>query len=167
MMNRGFSLLEVMIALNIFAVFITAYVGSEGYLKVDSTNLREETTLKNLAQEVMADLELNPPGFSESLTLKPEVKNFEDDDLKSYEYEIEWKKLVIPNLAKVQGQAEPENQSEEQKSSYTDRIFEEIKSFIERRIWQAKVTVRNKETGFFFVLTKWFSDEGASVSINF
>ena len=48
--NKGFSLFEVLIALGIFASFITAFVSTQGRNLLDSQQMSEEIILKNLAE---------------------------------------------------------------------------------------------------------------------
>ena len=99
--NQGMTLLEVMIALAIFSVFIVSYMVSQGYSIKDSTDLKEDIKLRALCLQVIDETTVTPPIFRESLTLTPETKKFEDDE--DYSYTVIWKRLVIPDISKIQG----------------------------------------------------------------
>ena len=96
--SRGFSLMEVMIALTIFSFFITAFMVGHGGNISDSTFMEEELTLRHLCDKKIQSIIINPPEFKESLTLAPESGSFEEDEYKNYEFSVEYQRLEIPNL---------------------------------------------------------------------
>jgi len=138
--QRGFTLIEVMIALAIFGVFITAFTSGQGGNLLDSTSMRQDQKLFNLASNKLAELTVNPPEFSESLTSNIDTKTFEDDE--NYEWSVEFKKFEIPDFSAATGQEEVPAEQEMQK-----RIYERTKENLEKMPWQVRVTVKSKTTG--------------------
>ena len=65
----GFSLLEVMIAMTVFSVFVAVYVTSQGYNISDSTLMREELMLQTLCENKINEIIISPPELRDSLTL--------------------------------------------------------------------------------------------------
>ena len=45
-------------------------------------------------------------------------------------------------------------------------IFEEMKKNIEKLIWQARITVKNKETNYTFVLSTFITNYNEQVTLN-
>lgn len=160
--NHGFSLIEVLIALSIFAVFATAFISSQGSNVADSGRIDEENLTHQLCEMKLNEIILNPPEFRESLTLSKETKGFEGEEIKDYEFTIEYRRLKIPNFAKIAGESGDEGAAS---SSAQGKIFDLIKKNIEEMIWQISVTVRNKNTDYQFTLTTWLENTQAKVAI--
>lgn len=156
--SKGFSLLEVMIALTIFAVFITAYMTTQGYNITDSIRLQEELKLRTLCESTINDIIVNPPEFKESITLTEETKAFEDAP--EYEYSIKYEKFVFPDLSKIQGEL-----AEEEVGQATEIIAKNVKEAMELLIWQVRVTVTNKDTGFNYSLTTWLYNKDGQLQL--
>jgi prepilin-type N-terminal cleavage/methylation domain-containing protein len=160
--NSGFSLMEVLVATTIFMVFITVYVTEQGYNISNSTMIREEIIIRNLGESIINDLIDHPPDLKESLTLSPETKTFEED--KNYEYTLEYERFEIPKLSNIQG--EEEEQEDANASGVEAKLFEELKKNMKELIWQVRVTVVNKETGFEYSLAAWLLNPKAKVEIS-
>lgn len=158
--EAGFTLVEVMIALAIFGVFITAYISGQGGNILDSTSMREDQRLFTLASNKLAEITLNPPEFSENLTSNIDTKAFEDMD--NYEWSSEFKKFTIPDFAAANGQEEASPEQEIQK-----RIYTRVKENLEQMLWQVRVTVKNKTTGQSMSLSTWLHNEKATVRFQY
>lgn len=186
--QSGFSLLEVMIAITIFAIFITAYITSEGYNMADSGIMKKELILQKLCKEKLLEITLNPPVLTDALTLIPKTGNFEESGHPDYEYKIEYKKLKIPDLSQIEGTQgeedsggessdsdslspplddEGESSPEGDKKSMEKQIFNIMKKNIEELIWQVRVTVNEKGTQFPFALSTLIKNPKAKVQVNF
>jgi len=163
MMNeKGMTLLEVMIALAIFSVFIVSFMISQGYNITDSQELRDEIILRDLAKQVMDENVITPPVFRESLTLTPETKTFQDYE--NYTYTLTWKKFVIPDLDKIQGNDPTEQQGKREAGDEIQRrIFEQVKKNLEKMIWQLEVTVESKLNGKKYSISSWLYDHEAKI----
>ena len=181
--EKGFSLLEVMIALTLFAFFVTAFLTSQGYNVADSTLSEEQLMLQQLCERKINELVIDPPKFTNAQTDMKETKTFEESDLKGYEYTLEMKKLVIPDFAQLF--AQKDGTTEEAKDSYDGNyfgannqnsptrnaslekmVFEELKKNIERVIWQARVTVTNKDTKYSYTLSTYLTNYNEKIQLN-
>ena len=177
----GFSLLEVMIALTLFALFITAFISTQGYNVADSELSREQLQLQALAERKINELIMDPPKFTNADNNKKETKSFEESEFQNYSYTIELKKLVIPDFGQLFGQknAVDEGAKDAYEGDYYNdsntgkrdanlekMIFDELKKNIERILWQARVTVTNKETGYNFTLSTYLTNYNEKVQLN-
>ena len=110
-----------------------------------------------------------------------ETKTFEESELSNYEYTLEIKKLTIPDFAQLFSQkgATTEEASESYEGNYFNDenqqgrnsslekvIFEELKKNIEKIIWQAKVTIMNKETKYTFTRSTFITNYNERVQLN-
>lgn len=180
--EQGFSLLEVMIAITLFAFFVTAFLTSQGYNVSDSALSEEQLMLQSLAERKINELVLDPPKFSNATENLKETKTFEEKDYANYEYTLEMKKLTMPDFGQLfanKGAAGPEA-SEAYEGNYFNEsgntsnrnanleklVFEELKKNIEKIIWQARVTVTNKETKYSFTLSTFLTNYNEKVQLN-
>lgn len=179
--QQGFSLLEVMIAITLFAFFITAYLTGQGYNIEDSRLSEEQLILQQLAERKINELVLDPPKFSNATADFKETKTFEEADFKNYEYTMEIKKLTIPDFAQLfaqKGAASEEAQDANEGDYFAEgtkgqrnaalekMVFEELKKNIERVLWQARVTITNKETKYNFTLSTFLTNHNEKIQLN-
>lgn len=160
--NSGFTLIEVLIALAIFAVFITAYITAQGYNITDSIKMRSELTLREYGVEKMNEILAYPPELQESLTLQPKSGKFENNE--NISYTVEWKKFTVPDFEKISGASASDDK--EEKSSIQKQIFTVIKSNLEKLIWQVSITVKDDLTEDTFTISTWVSNDKYKVQIN-
>lgn len=179
--QQGFSLLEVMIAITLFAFFVTAYLTGQGYNVEDSRLSEEQLILQQLAERKINELVLDPPKFSNATADMKETKTFEEKEFSNYEYTLELKKLTIPDFAQLfaqKGGATEEAQdnydgdyfaegTKGQRNAALEKvIFEELKKNIERILWQARVTITNKETKYNFTLSTFLTNYNEKIQLN-
>lgn len=179
--QKGFSLLEVMIAITLFAFFVTAYLTSQGYNVEDSRLSEEQLILQQLAERKINELFLDPPKFSNATENLKETKTFEESEFSNYEYTLEIKKLIIPDFAQLfasNNASSDESGNEEGGDYFSDgasasrnvalekMVFEQLRKNIERIIWQARVTVTNKETKYNFSLSTFLTNYNEQVQLN-
>ncbi len=178
--QKGFSLIEVLIAITLFAFFVTAFLTSQGYNVADSQLSEEQLTLQQLCERKINDLYLNPPKFQNIMGSMKETKTFEEKELSNFEYTLEIKKLTIPDFAQLFGQKGSMNEdgqnayqgnylnqsSSNRNSSLEKMVFEELKKNIEKIVWQAKVTVTNKETKYSYSLATWLTNYNERIQLN-
>ncbi|MGK0367824.1 MAG: prepilin-type N-terminal cleavage/methylation domain-containing protein [Thermoproteota archaeon] len=166
--NKGFSLLEVLIALVLFSTFVVSYLTAQGYNVNDSINVREELILKNLAELKMNEIIINPPEFTAGLATTTVKKNFELEDYKDYRYEIIYKKIEVPDFTKLTGAKDGEDGGDEPKGDANIQkiIMEKLKTNIEKIIWQVQITIRNTTTDSNFTISAWISDPDAKMDLN-
>jgi len=167
--QQGFSLLEVMIALTVFAVFSTMYVTSQSSNLADSIQIREESLLRNLCLDKINQVINDPPELRDALTISKEEKTF--DDFPDYKFTLEWKKLKVPGTPPGGGKADGEEaeatneDGSASNSAIKALIAKNIKDNLENLLWQLQVTVTNKKTGFFYTLSSWIMNKNATVKI--
>lgn len=153
--EKGFTLVEVMISLAIFAVFASAYLTAQGYNISDSTVMREELNLKRYAELKINEIIVTPPELKDSLTLTKDTGKFEEDD--NFTYSIEYKKFVVPDLNKITGGDEEAQDQNEAK------IFDNIKKNLEKIIWQVEVTVKNETSERIYSVSTWLYNHQAQI----
>ena len=165
--SKGFTLMEVMIAIAIFAVFATAFVTGFGFNMVDSSKLKENILLKDLAENKINEIISNPPTFSAALTLTKESKDI--PNYTDYQTIVEYKKIFVPDMAKITSKSTGEEgaskEEESPQAQLEKRIFSVFKENMEKMLWQVEVTVKNKNSGEFFKLNAWLYNHNAEVKI--
>ncbi len=179
--QHGFSLLEVMIAITLFAFFVTAYLTGQGYNIDDSRLSEEQLILQQLAERKINELILDPPKFSNATADMVESKKFEENDFKNYEYKLELKRLTIPDFAQLFAQKDSANAdakksydgdyfsdgaSGQRDASLEKLVFEELRKNIEKVLWQARITVTNTETKYTFTLSTFLTNYNERIQIN-
>ena len=179
--EKGFSLLEVMIAITLFSFFVVAFLTAQGYNVSDSQLSEEQLMLQQLCERKINELYLEPPKFNNTTDNLKETKTFEEKDYSGYEYTLEIKKLVIPDFAQLfaqkgattedakesyEGDYFNDNTVGQRNSSLEKMVFEELKKNIEKVIWQARVTVTNKETKYSYTLSTWLTNNNEKVQLN-
>jgi prepilin-type N-terminal cleavage/methylation domain-containing protein len=172
--NSGFTLMEVMIAIAIFVTFATVFVTGMGYNMMDSGKLKEDILLKDLCENKINDIIINPPELRASLTLTKEIKDIEN--FENYQTIVEYRKFFVPDMNKIVGKsagaseqteenAESSTQEDNQQAQLEQRIFTVFKENVEKMIWQVEVTTKNKTTGEEFKLSTWLFNPNADVKI--
>lgn len=165
--TKGFSLIEVLIALTLFLTFILAFILGQESNKNKSIMLKEDVNLHNLAEYKMNEVLLNPPQFSNATESDVESKNFELEDYKHYKYTIKFKKLTVPNLTQLTGESDDGGgQDTVSDQSIQKMVYEKLKTNIEEILWQVNVTVTNTETDYSYELSSWIINEEAKVDVN-
>ncbi len=159
--SGGFALLEVLIATLLFALFAAVFVNSQSTNINISLSLDDEVRLKELAQMKLNEIILNPPDLTKSLTMTAKIKTFEN--YIDYEYKIEWKNFEIPDMEKIKGN---EESNEEKPSSPFEKIlYEQISSNLKELIWQVRVTITNKQTKYHYSISTWILNNDAKVTM--
>ena len=160
--QSGFTILEVLIALTIFAVFASVYSVSQGFNFVDSSNLRQDLRLQELCVNRLNEILLNPPPLADSLTVAEDVKTDEND--RNFEYHVKYARMKIPDMNLILGKEDGED--EDMNQAMAKRVGEQIKKNIENLIWQVEVTVVDKTTQRSIRLASWITNQKAKVKLN-
>ncbi len=163
-LNGGFTLLEVMIAMTVFSFFYVAYYVAQNQNVASSVIIREEIKLKELCTKKINEIIVKPPQFKESLTLTAEVTTFEED--KNYEARVTYKRLKIPDIKKIMGKEEEDDEgsnSDSGTSGIEQTFMNKIKENMQEMIWQVEVQVVNKETKANYTLSTWLQNTEAQV----
>lgn len=158
--QKGLTLIEVLIAMTLFAVFVTVFVVTNGSNLRDSTNFKDEMKVRDLAVSVLNEIMVNPPQLTDALTLSPEKKKFDDED--GYTYTITWKKFELPDYTKMMG----EEANDDPRQAFQKRVFEQVKTNMEIMLWQLAVEVRSENTNMSYRLATWVYNREAKVSLS-
>lgn len=161
--NDGFTIIEVMIALSIFSIFLAAFALTQSYNLNDSMIFKEELILRNFALLKFNELTVDPPDFTDALTLAPEKKGFKDNE--DYTYSVAYKKF--PDISKflTAGQGNEED-TEQEENPFLKKVAVIYKDNLEKFIWQVEVTVINKLTDRRYTISGYLYNHKAEVKFN-
>jgi prepilin-type N-terminal cleavage/methylation domain-containing protein len=164
--DKGFALIELMIAIFLFAIFMAVFATSQNYNISDSRLLKEEIILRQLAQQKINQIIIDPPkNFDKSLTLgQGEIETIEGHE--QYESKVVYREFKLPDFSKFTEENEDGEGSGTDTNSINSRIFEKVRENFEKLIWQAEVTIRNKETDFKFTFSTWLYNPKAEVNVS-
>ncbi|MFT6070536.1 MAG: prepilin-type N-terminal cleavage/methylation domain-containing protein [Bacteriovoracaceae bacterium] len=157
--QKGMSLIEVMIAMTVFAVFVSVFVMTNGSNLTDSRNFKDELKLRDLASTAINEILVNPPTLNEGLTLSPETKPVEDNP--GYTYTVEWKKFELPDYTKMMGE-----NNEDPQAVFQKKVFEQVKNNMELMVWQLAVEVRSLDSNMSYRLATWIYNKDAKVKLS-
>lgn len=163
--NSGFSLIEVLIAMTVFSMFITAYMVARGQNLTDSSRMSEELVLKKLTERVLNETLLNPPELNPSRSFVPETKRFEDKGFENFEYTIEFQKIELPDLSQIGSGGEEAQDDDNGNAAIQKRIYQQFADNIERIVWQLRVTVKNTDTDYNYILSTFLKNRKAEIKI--
>lgn len=158
--NNGFSLIEVMIALAIFSVFITAFVTSQGFNISDSARFKNEVRLQLLTELKINELIADPPELSERLTLTAETGDMEEDS--NYSFSITYKLFELPDFEKINDTNAGERVAPEL-VELQRRIYENVKNNMKELVWQVEVVITDKSTQESYSASTWLYNQAAQV----
>ena len=159
--SDGMSLMEVLIASTIFFMFIVSFLTGQSFNLIESSSMKEESILKNLAEAKINEVIVNPPEFKDTLTetgSKIDAKEFKD--FPGYKYSVTVKKVFIPDFSKFQSK----DQSSDQQ--VMKEIFSQFKKNMEKMVWQVRVTVENVDSGQQFFASTWMYHSEAEIEVS-
>lgn len=168
--QKGMTLIEVTIAIFLFAVFITAFMTGQGDNISDSIEFKGELLLKDIAEMKMHETIINPPqdfrpgaGKVNVAQDKPKFENIEE--YPDYRYAVQLFKVSIPEFDKITGQAEDEN-NPNQDQTMQRRIFDNFKRNMEQLVWQIIITVEHKPSGASYDLSTWYYNPQGRIQLD-
>ena len=168
--EKGMTLIEVTIAIFLFAVFITAFMTGQGDNISDSIEFKGELLLKDIAEMKMNETIINPPQdfrpTAGKVNVNEEKKKFEEiEEYPDYQYAVQLFKVTIPELEKITGQAEEEN-NPNQDQAIQKRIFDNFKRNMEQLVWQIVITVEHKPSGATYDLSTWYYNPQGRIQLD-
>lgn len=155
--NKGFTLIEVMIALAIFAVFVVSFMVAQGYNISDSSRMRNELKIKEFLTLKVNEIINKPPDLKESLTLKPETGKFEEDD--NFKFEITYKQFKVPDYDKLKGNEEASDATD----GIEKKIFDNVSKNLSTILWQVDIKVIDDASGNSVSMSTWLINKKAEV----
>lgn len=163
--QSGFSLIEVMIALTIFGVYVTAMIISQSNNVGSSIRMAEDLALHNLAEMKMSETLIGNKEFTNATENDVKTGNFTIEGYKNFKYKVSIKKTEFPDFSQIMGQSEDD---EDQKASAVQKlIFEKMKKNVEEILWQVNVEVTNTDTEQSYELNSWINKSNAKIDTNF
>ena len=161
--QEGLTLVEVTIAVFLFSIFIVTFISGQGANIIDSIQFKRDLILKDLAEAKLNEVILDPPEFKESLTSAGvESKDFEE--FPGYRYNLEFKKIHIPDYTKLKGNDE-DAETDSQKAALEKQVFKQMKDNMEKMVWQVSLTVIHKETEASYEVSTWVYNHNAALQI--
>ena len=161
--KNGFTLLEIMIAMTVFSMFVTAFVVSQGNNLADSSNMRFEYQLKNLLEKEVNEIIINPPEFTPGLLITNENDYKAIEDFEGYEKKVEWFEFLLPDLSQLNKKEGSEDNESSQQDNIQTKITESVSKNLKLLLWQLRVTIRHKETQKQMEATTWLVNQKAKV----
>lgn len=166
--DKGFTLVEVMIAMTIFALFITAFLMSQGANISGSVTMEEDLVMQGLAERKISEVLLDKPVFTNATENDVESKKFEEEEFQKYKYTIQFKKLEFPNFEQLTGaESEEESAQQDKNAAVKKMVFDKLKKNMEEILWQVRVTITNTETDYSYTLSTWLTNDRAKINTNF
>ena len=165
--EQGFSLVEVMIALAIFAAFATGIIFSQSGSVDRSDRLKRDLILNNLATLKMNESLVDVKKFTNATEKDIDSGKFDIEGFKGYQFKVEYKKNKFPDFAALIGKTDEEANRPDPQAAVKKVIFEKLKKNMEELIWQIRVTVTNTETKNSTELTSWVTNREAKLDTNF
>lgn len=165
----GFSLVEVLIAMMLFALFMSVYDLNVISNLDNSLENRETLLLKHLADLKMREIQLIPPDFSPQLAVAPKEYSFTEEEYQDYKYMVEYALFEIPNLAEIMGTAEEGESTEDstQNQGLAGLVFNQLKENLAKMIWQVSITVTHNPSQKTYQITNLLNNENAKIKIKF
>ena len=140
--RRGISLLELMIAMAIMAIFGVTLVTGIGGNVFRSEDMRAELKIVELLEMKVNELVLDPPEFSENLLEEfTDEKDFED--FPNYTYSVKMHPFMLADYLSALGQGPDSEEFQEQGELYR-KVFNLVSKNVENMVWQVEVTVTHK-----------------------
>jgi prepilin-type N-terminal cleavage/methylation domain-containing protein len=168
--DKGMTLIEVTIAIFLFAVFITAFMTGQGDNISDSIEFKGELLLKDIAEMKMNETIINPPQdfrpTAGKINVNEEKKKFEQiEEYPDYQYAVQLFKVTIPEFEKITGKTEEEN-NPNQDQAMQKRIFDNFKRNMEQLVWQIIITVEHKPSGATYDLSTWYYNPQGRIQLD-
>ncbi len=166
--DQGMTLIEVMISILLFAIFITAFMAGQGGNINSSIKFKGELLLKDIAEMKMNEVLINPPedfrpGAGKVNVASDTLKFKEIEEYPDYRYALQLFKVTIPEFEKITGQQEG-NPNEDQ--MVRKRIFDNFKRNMEQIVWQVVITVEHKESGATYDLSTWYYNQAGRLEFD-
>lgn len=154
--DKGFTLIEVMIAMAIFAIFVTAFMTAQGYNIADSRQLKEEIVLRDLAEQKANELVYNPPEFKEGLTLSSKTGKFKQNE--DFTYKVTYKRFEL-EIEKMLESTDPDTKI----PAGTKKVYKNITKNLKEILWQVEVQVKSSISGNTMTVSTWLYNHEAKV----
>lgn len=164
--SKGFTLIEVLFALGIFAAFLLGISVTISHNVNSSILMKEDTTLHNLAELKLNEVLLDKKEFTNATENSVDSGTFDIEGMDQYKFEVRIKPTEFPDLSQIMGQDEGDDGSGSS-DPINKVIFDKLKKNLEEIIWQVSVTVINTDTDYSYELSTWVNKSNPKVDTNF
>jgi prepilin-type N-terminal cleavage/methylation domain-containing protein len=164
--QKGFSLIEVMIALTIFGVYVTAMIMSQTNNVGSSIRMSQDLVLHNLAEMKMSETLIGSKEFTNATENDVDSGSFDIEGFKNYKYKVSIKKTEFPDFSQIMGKSE-DDEADNKNSAVQKLIFEKMKKNVEEIIWQVNVQIINSDNEQTYELNSWINKSNAKIDTNF
>lgn len=175
--QNGFTIIEVLVALTIFAIFAVTMTLTQTTNKDRSTRMAQDLEIHNLAVMKMNEVLLRVNEFTNASDKTPETGEIKIEGYEKYKYTIEYKKNEFPDFSGLMGTPEEDNRAVDPNAAVKKVIFDKMKRNVEEMLWQVKVTIEdttpreNKEGKTVpnrkYELNSWVEKNNAQIDTNF
>lgn len=168
--QRGFSLIEIMIALTIFSVYSVAMIYRQSNNVTGSIQMSEDLILHNLAELKMNEVLIGKRNFSNIEEKDPETGVFEIEGYELYKFKVLIKKTQFPDFSQIMGQEDEQEKSSsgnKNENAIQKLIFKKLKKNIEEIIWQVTVTTTAPHSDYSYSLNSWINKSNPKLDTNF
>ena len=153
--------MEILVAITIFAFFISLFTVGMGNNINDGINFRKSTQMANLAQLILEQNQAHPPKIDPAKNTDLITKAFEDNP--NFQYTLKFSPIKIPSLAALKG--EQEGGEKKGQDQAEQMIFEQITQNLEKMILQLEVTVTDLTTKETYITSTWLYNQEVKVEI--
>lgn len=164
--QKGLSLIEVMIALTIFATFSLAIISTQSFNIDSSVKMSSELLLHNFAEMKMNEALLGKREFTNATENDIDTGNIDIEGYKDYKFKIEYKKNKFPDFSQIMGKGEGEEENQDENAGMKKMIFNKLKVQLEQLIWQITVTITNPD-GEEYSMSSWVTNSKAKIKLDF
>ena len=142
--RKGLSLLELMIAMAIIAIFGVVLLTGIGGNVFRSEEMRAELKLVELLELKVNEWILDPPPLKENLLEEfSDEKEFED--FPGYTYSVKMRPFVLTDYLAALGQG-PQSEDFEDGGELYRRVFNLVSKNVRKMVWQVEVTVTHTQS---------------------
>ena len=163
--DKGFSLLEVMIALGIFFAMAVAFIDVQTANISSSIRMDSEVSLHNLAELKMNEVLLQKKEFTNATKNDVDAGAFEIEGFENFKYEVRITPIEFPDFSQIMGQKDEDGTRSS--NSMQKLIFNKLKKNMEELLWQVNVKVINTVSTDEYELNSWVTKSNAKIDTNF
>lgn len=165
--QSGFSLLEVLIALALFAGMATAFITTQTNNISSSIRTLDDAKLLSLAELKMNETLIGKREFTNATKNDVDSGEFDIEGYEGFKYEVKITPIEFPSFDQLMGKDSSDSTSSEQNDPLQKMIFEKLKTNIEEIIWQVNVKVTDTVSGGTYELNSWITKSNAKIDTNF
>jgi len=163
--EKGFTLIEVLFSLAIFAAFLLGIYVTISHNVSSSILMKEDINLHNLAELKMNEVLLDKKEFTNATATDVDSGSFEIEGFKNYKFEVKITPTKFPDFSQIMGKSEDEDQGSGDRIQKV--IFEKLKKNLEEMIWQINITVTNTDNDYSYELKSWVNKSNPKMDTNF